>query len=314
MKSRYFFSLMIVILMASCETLVTNIPEARLPKTDSKLVVHSFISPQNPWIDVSVSESSPLFSKSKATNSIIENTEVKISDGTKEVILPFDTKSQTYRVDQAKFKIEASKTYWLVVSDGTREVKASCTVPKNTPVIKSYVLDTIVTNNSFFGQDTVITLKMDWQDIPADTNYYKVWAMAEVEYSIPDPQTKEKRTRDGFNFTWDDMNGHSELQSDRNMDGSLFSSPRGKVTMPNFNPPQPGAPAAVPFYPRSRIIFVTMLLYNTDIHYFKYHQSLQSQIGTDNPFTEPAMIYGNIQGGLGCFAAYNTGKLIYQPD
>lgn len=314
MKYEHLFLPIIFAGLVSCETLVTNIPESRLPKTESKLVVHSFLSPQNPKISVSVSESIPLFSNSTAGEDAIKNALVKISDGTYEVILPFDIKNQVYSIDQSKFPIEASKTYSLFVSDGKREITARCTVPRNTPVIKSYVLDTVVASNPAFGQDTAITLKMNWQDIPADTNYYRVRASAEVEYSIPDPMPQEKRIRNYFNFAWDNTLGRNEFQSDRNIDGSLFSSPQGKVTMPNFTPAQPGNTATVPFYPKSHIISVTMMVYNTDIHYFKYHRSLQLRMDTDNPFSEPTMIYSNVQGGLGCFGAYTIGKLTYQPD
>jgi hypothetical protein len=57
-----------------------------------------------------------------------------------------------------------------------------------------------------------------------------------------------------------------------------------------------------------------MMVYNADVNYFKYHRSLQQRLDTENPFTEPSIIYTNIKGGLGCFGAYNLGKLTYQPD
>jgi len=31
---------------------------------------------------------------------------------------------------------------------------------------------------------------------------------------------------------------------------------------------------------------------------------------SDNPFVEPALIYTNLEGGLGCFGAYNAGSLL----
>lgn len=51
---------------------------------------------------------------------------------------------------------------------------------------------------------------------------------------------------------------------------------------------------------------------NSDENYYKYHRSLETS-GNDNPFTEPSLVYTNINNGLGCFAAYNTAVLTYIP-
>lgn len=301
-----------LILFASCETLVTDIPEARLPKATSKLVVHCFISPQNPRIDVVVSESMPIFSKSEAHEGVIEDAVVRIADGTHEVTIPFDTSRQMYSISQDKFPLTASKTYSLFVSDGTRQVSAKCTVPKNAPAIKSYQIDTTMSSNAY-REDTALTLKMSWQDIPADTNYYRVKAAADIEYSVLDAKSKEKRLRDEFYFTWEQMSGSNEWQSDRNLDGAVLWSPKGKTYMPSFPPVESKDGVSKPFFPKWRLISVTMMVYNTDVNYFKYHRSLQQRMDTENPFTEPGVIYSNIEGGLGCFGAYNVGKLTYQP-
>lgn len=306
--------LLILVILASCETLVTDIPESRLPKITSKLVVHSFISPQAPFTNVVVSESVPIFSDPDAKEGVIDKALVKISDGMNEVTLPFDKVNQLYRIDQSKFKIAPSITYTLSVSHGGRSVTAHCTVPEKAPVVESYDLDTLITPNPAFGQDTALTLRMYWQDFPGETNYYRVAAAAEVEYSVPDPKMKEKRIRNQFSFLWDPMPGKSEWQSDRDKDGSRISTPTGKALMPNFNLSTQNDGTTKPFYPHNQLISVTMLLYNADINYFKYHRSLQQRMDTENPLTEPMQIYGNIDGGLGCFGAYNAAKVIYQPE
>ncbi|MET7253497.1 DUF4249 domain-containing protein [Dyadobacter jiangsuensis] len=303
----------ILAVIVACETVVDNIPEARLPKTASKLVVHSFISPQNAQINVAVSESTPLFPNAGVKDNVIKTALVKISDGVNEITIPFDKASQLYSIDQSKFQIVASKTYSLSVSDGERKVTAHCRIPGGIPVIKSYSLDTTA-GGLFTREDTALVLKMNWQDIPKDTNYYRVRALAEIEYSVPDPVTTEKRTRNDFDFSWNEVSGKSEWQSDKNLDGSLFSSPTGKVFMPTLAPVQTSDGTPKPFFSKCRLISVTMMVYNTDVNYFKYHRSLQQRMDTENPFTEPSVIYNNIEGGLGCFGAYNIGKLVYKPD
>lgn len=65
---------------------------------------------------------------------------------------------------------------------------------------------------------------------------------------------------------------------------------------------------------KPKLVSITMELYNADEHYYRYHRSLTERHDYTNPFTEPYLIYSNIEGGLGCFGAYNLGKLSYQPD
>lgn len=132
-------------------------------------------------------------------------------------------------------------------------------------------------------QDTALILKMNWQDIPNDTNYYRVRAFAKIEYSTPDPGITEKRTQNDFDFSWDEESGRAEWQSDRNLDGSLFSSPTGKVFMPTLSPIQTPNGIPKPFYSKCRLIAVAMMVYNSDVNYFKYHRSLQQRLDTENP-------------------------------
>lgn len=311
---RIVMLLILIAVLTSCETLVSDIPEARLPKASSKLVVHSFISPQSPTINVVVSESVPIFSESGAKQDVIKDAVVKLSDGTAEVVMPFDPDNDMYRIAQSAFKITPSKTYTLTVSHDGRQVTAHCTVPENTPVIKSYEVDIPPMDNYVLGQAPAITLKMHWQDIPNESNYYRVMAAADVEYSVPDTKTKGKRQQSEFNFIWNMMSAQGEWQTDKDRDGGLFYSPVGRVSMPSFHTSNPTDGSAAPFNPDSKLISITMLLYNADENYYKYHRSLQQRLDTENPFTEPSQIYSNIEGGLGCFGAYNTGKLVYRPE
>lgn len=312
MKTRLI--VFVLLFLVSCETVVDNIPETRLPKTASKLVVHSFISPQNTQINVAVTESTPLFSDMDEKEDVIETALVKISDEVNEITIPFDPKTRLYSIDQSKFPIVASKTYTLHVSEGERVVTAHCQVPGNTPVIQSYSLDT-TTGSHFSREDTALVLKMSWQDIPNDTNYYRVRAQGEMEYSVPDAGSAGKRTRSELDFSWQESSGHSEWQSDRNLDGSLFSSPTGKLFIPTFITPAPNSGSPPKQHDSQfRLIALTMMVYNSDVNYYKYHRSVQQRMDTENPLSEPSQIYSNIDGGLGCFGAYNAGKLIYRPE
>jgi hypothetical protein len=317
MRFIYLFFILSMIGLCACESLITDIPASKLPKSESKLVVQSFISPQAARINVVVTESVPLFGESTGSRgSVIRNAIVKISDGVHEAVIPFDTASQLYSIDKALFTIAASKTYTLNVSDGKRTVTSSCTVPQKQALTKTYVIDTSFSRDGF-DQDTALTLKMTWDDIVGDTNFYRVKASVDLEYSIPEGNSaetfKERRIRNRFNFRWDDTIGRNDYQSDLNIDGVTFTSPVGRASLPQVVTYDYGNGSKFTVYPKAKIITVTMEIYNTDENYFKYHRSLETRGSSDNPFVEPSLIFSNINGGLGCFAAYNAGQAIYRP-
>jgi hypothetical protein len=315
MRFAYIVLILLTTGLFACESLITDIPASKLPKTESKLVVQSFISPQASRINVVVTESIPLFGESTSRSSVVRNAIVKLSDGTNEVVIPYDTASQLYSLDKLLFAIVAQKTYTLNVTDGARTVTSSCTVPEKQVLAKSYVVDTSFSRNGF-EEDTAITVKMTWDDIAGEANFYRVRASIDLEYSIPEGTSaetfKERRVRNRFNFNWDETIGRNDYQTDVNLDGALFTSPIGRANLPVVVTYDYGNGNKFTVYPKAKVVMVTMEIYNTDENYFKYHRSLEMRGNSDNPFVEPSLIFTNINGGLGCFAAYNSGQVIYR--
>ncbi|MCE7065511.1 DUF4249 domain-containing protein [Dyadobacter sp. CY326] len=317
MKLSHTTLFLIAIVASACESLITDIPADKLPRTESKLVIQSFISPQATSINVVVTESVPLFSETTSKGGVVRNALVKISDGTSEVTIPYDTASALYSIDSAVFPIKASKTYSLFVSDGSRVATAMCTVPAKQVLASSFKIDTSFSRN-LFEQDTSLTLQMTWTDIAADTNYYRVKASVDLEYSVAEGNSaatfKEVRTKGRFAFNWDETIGRNDYQSDGNLDGAPLTSPIGRTILPNVIAYDFGSGNSFTVYPKAKIALLIMEVYNTDVHYFKYHRSLEMRGNSDNPFIEPTLIYTNVSGGLGCFAAYNIGQLNYRPN
>ncbi|KAA0989717.1 DUF4249 domain-containing protein [Dyadobacter aurulentus] len=301
--------------LTACESLVTDIPEADLPKTESRLVVQSFIAPENPKTYVVVSQSAPLFGQNSPVATLIAGALVRISDGSREAIVPYDSVNMLYSIDKGRFPIEAGKKYSITVSDGKRTVNSSCTVPVKLAVPKSYEIDT--SYSSGFDTDTMLTLKMQWDDIAGETNFYRVRAFVDLEYSVPDGTTvedfKERRIRNRFSVNWEETIGRDNFQSDASLDGTTFTSPLGKLRLPGVTGYDFGNGNVFTVYPKAKIILVTMEVFNTDETYYKYHKSLDNARNSDNPFVEPSLVFTNINGGLGCFAAYHIGQLIYRP-
>lgn len=317
MKIYIYLLLILAAALGGCDTLVTEIAPKDLPNTSSKLVVQSFISPQAATIYAVVTESVPLFGESGSANGVIKDAVVIISGGGREAVLPYDTASQLYSIERAKFPINPSQTYKLSVSDGKRSVFATCTVPAGQVTIRSYRIDTAYITRRSGRPDTALTISAVWQDIPGEKNFYRVRASMDIEYSILEgtgPEDfQEKRVRVRSSFNWDDDSGRSEFQNDVNLDGTLFTSPTGR----SFLPPTLLYTSAdgVRYYARQkpRLLAVVIEVNNAEESYYTYHKSLDLNDQSDNPFSEPALVYNNINGGLGCFAAYNNRQIIYRP-
>ncbi len=317
MFPRSILCFLLILFLAACESLVTDVDQGNLPQVESKLVVQCFISPQSARINVIVTESVPLFAEPDLKGGVIPNAVVKLSDGSREAVIPFDTTNQLYSVDKAVLPILPGKTYFLSVTDGVRSVSASCTVPLSAVVPKAYEIDTTASGD-ISARDTTLTVKYTWADIAGQTNYYRIRASLDLEYSVPEGVTNEgkiieKRVRNRFNFNWDDTIGRNDFRNDVNLDGTDFHSPIGRVRLPNPLAYTAGNGTTYLSFPKSKIVSVTMEVYNTDEHYFRYHRSVQTRGDSDNPFVEPSLIYTNVEGGLGCFASYNSGQFIYRP-
>lgn len=318
MFPRHIIFLLLTFFLTACESLVRDVDQSDLPQVESKLVVQCFISPQAARINVVVTESIPLFAEPDLKGGVIPNAVVKISDGAREAVIPFDTANQLYSVDKGALPILPGNTYFLSVTNGVRAVKATCTVPASATVPKTYEIDTS-SSGDISARDTSLTVKYTWNDIAGQANYYRVRASLDLEYSIPEGvgpnsgQIIEKRVRNRFNFNWDDTIGRNDFRNDVNLDGADFNSPIGRVKLPKPLSYTADDGTAYLSFPKSKIISVTMEVYNTDEHYFKYHRSVQTRGDSDNPFVEPSLIYTNIEGGLGCFGSYNSGQLIYRP-
>lgn len=315
MRSLQYVLLLMLTGLLACETLVTDIPLSDLPSTTSKLVVNSYISPQSAKTIVVVTESIPLYGESTSGDKVVTNAVVKISDGTKQVIMPYDTAGKVYSLTQAQFPILASKTYTLLVSDASRSVSATCTVPARGPVIQSYVIDTAFVRD-FNGRDTALTLKLVWLDLASEKNFYRARGYTEVEYSVlqtnSNQERSEKRVKGRFNFDWDENTGRSDFQNDENLDGTVFTSPLGRAYLPSTIL---SYTSSGPVFAKQKIkiLSVNMEVLNTDQAYYDYHRSLSLNRNANNPFAEPALVFSNVTGGLGCFAAYNSRQIIYRP-
>jgi hypothetical protein len=282
---KIFISLIISSLFLwGCNSFVTEIDPSQLPSTDSRLVLSCYISPQDTVIAAKLTETKTVISTG-GTRADITNATMKISDGTKAVPLIYDNNLLYYRALPSQMKIEVGKSYSMTVTtpDG-RSVSSKCTVPP--PItIKEIKVDsgTAVALRGLNAREVKeYYLKLIWQDLPGSVDYYRGFGF--VQGTFKDRNNTVSQRTDGVDFTGLD---------DKNSDGQL-------LTLNVIYQPARNSTAAT-------IQKLTVGLFHADINYFNYHESLRKQRGNNNnPFVEPVLLYTNVDGGFGCFGAYNA--------
>lgn len=305
--NKIFFAAACLLSLAGCESMVNDIDASKLPKTESKLVVECYISPQSDIIQVLLTESQPLFGVANSSAPIIKNATVTISGQSGQSILPFNDTLGTYSLPTSQFKIEAGKTYHLAVSDPTRSVKASCTVPANFVSIKKYTLTMTDGRrndwDSTFRQ-TIVKTRFQWDDFPNEKNYYTARGYIHIsqnQYNYGPGSSEGKIYRYSYKNQYS-----SGFVTDANLDGLTLNpellefqlyNQTMSYSLPNGQ--------KVQFYTDSKIEEIYAEILNVDENYYKFHQTMRND-SDGNPFVEPTLVYTNIEGGLGCFGAFNA--------
>lgn len=293
--------------LTACESLVGIVPESKLPHVKSKLVVHSFISPQDTALYVMVTESVPIFGEVEVgtgqRDRVISKATVSFSNGAGKIDLKYDPVNQLYSAPTSSFPIQPGHTYVLQVTDGERSVKATTTVPEQSAAISSYRMDTIYARSGFFASiaDTLLTMRFSWRDLSGKQNYYRARSLLNVSDISEQLDNDGKVIRQISTYT---LMWKNSFISDNNLDGSLLSSEEARYSLSNIGwigPPR----NTYPRY-RRKINFVDLELYHTTKEYFDYHRSVQTaNRADDNPFAEPGITFSNVEGGLGVLASYN---------
>jgi hypothetical protein len=304
--SNVLLSLFATLVFISCESLVGTVPLSKLPAVTSKLVVHSYISPQDTVLYVIVTESVPVFGidNPDGTGKVIENARVTLSDGNTTVQLVFDPANRLYGVSASALPVVPGKTYTLVVKDQTREVSASTVVPKETVIISSYMIDTVTVRRGTFSDyppDTLVAFRFSWKDLPGMRNYYRTRSSVNIADGMEQLDRNGRVVRQEHSYT-QKLTG--DLQSDFNSDGLTISNEEVRFSLSNFNGITSGS-ATYPRYYR-RVNYIDMELSHASKSYYDYHRAMYSSGDSDdNPFVEPGIIYTNIEGGLGNFSSHN---------
>lgn len=326
-KSRliiYAFGILFVSWLVSCETLVGEVSPDKLPKLEEKLVVNSFISPQDTLVRVLVTTSSPIFTPSKnafggyvafngdtiffGQDAFVPNATVSMGNGDTEISLTYNKSEKWYefRPGSSTMRIETGKTYFLTVSEGNRTVSATCDVPARRDSFIQVISNIEEGVFRFSGQENqkfmTLTARVIFDVDKERPTYYRLRgdAMAEMEQLMALPgEEPEFVTRTNYRRLRFDNQGivdGTDLaipRSQTKTGATTFSNPTTFINGENFVSDKT---------PEIKSMYIELMTINEP--YFLYYQSIAG-FNRDNPFIEPTPVYTNIQGGLGVFAASN---------
>jgi hypothetical protein len=188
-------SILLIFFITACETELSSV---EIPD-ENKLVVESYISPQDTLLSVRVGNTNPVIGKVSKEFKVVSNASVKMSNGTKTISLPYD-KDGYYRISAKQFTIVKGQKYSLQVStpDG-RNVTGECTIPSTAIDAQKVSVDVQSVNSG------TKKLTVKWQDILNEQNYY----VASGTYETPNkscsynfPFFTRDKSRDGEQLTW----------------------------------------------------------------------------------------------------------------
>ena len=295
----------LVFLLLACDSLRQEVEPRGILAEPEKLVVACFISPQDTLLTAKVTRSSPLLGTSNSTTEEITNAIVTLSDGNRTVTLVRRTTNgvgPAYLIKASELPIAAGKTYSLRVDlpDG-RSVSSRCTVPG--PVSLDAV--TIDSSNVFEDGQSYYEYfaRLQWRDPASSPNFYRVAGNNESDYTY----SLSQPARDTTVRYWLDWRFDTNTNlTDQGRDGQLMQSARVPLTFVYFR--DSGQLRIT--RPRGQL---NAYLLNVDENYYRYHDAVERQTqNSDNSFAEPVLIPTNIQGGLGCFGAFNRSTLTRQ--
>lgn len=291
---RLFSGLIGLLLLASCQNLRQEVEPQQLADQPVKLIVACFISPQDTVLAAKIARSRPILDDEPVNGLNITSATVTLLNGSRSIVLKYHPKLQYYRADPADFPIRAGETYQLTVKtrDG-KLLQAQTTVPDAVKLQRARLdSERVVENNAvrkrFFA-------RYYWNDLANQTDYYQTNGV--IAYRCPQCPATEP-VRQPVQFVTGE--GSQALYNDQESPGEPMISAKGYMGA-SISSDEEFFPA---FFSRPFVLTANLLHLNND--YYRYHQALAQQLEIDsNPFAEPVPIPSNIQGGLGCFGAYN---------
>lgn len=340
-KLTYILFSCLIFILISCQTIVEGVD---LPYQE-RLVITSFISPQDTLIEVKVSKTMPTTGKfyynkpregfdQEGNYLPLEGVTIQISDGQRTVIIPLSeityskqlspdpkkqgqieyAKRKGYFLKTKDFPIVAGKTYSLVVkAPNLFTATASCQIPPKNLTASDYQIaggdriDSVVTGYSSSGvSGGGIASNRSYTLVKPFTVVIKDFASEENFYTVAYYTRNRYEFKDPKGVSLTNIVVRQEPYSD------FISDYKRDGAFLEFIK----AKIPVGYYnsnqsqnsqiPKSITLLVHIAV--IDKPYYQYIKAIlaSGKIDNNDPFSEPVLTYSNVQGGLGVFAGFNT--------
>ncbi len=252
----------------------TKDADVKLPVVEPKLVINSFISPQDTMIKVEVTLSQPLYNNTNSGQYFyVTDATVQINDGVTTKTLVYNSTENYYSISSSQFPIIVGTTYFLTVStpDG-KNVNASTSIPAANSTL-TFTSHLVINSN----QDSTYSMEAKWDDAIGTLDYYRITYYAKQYYSGDIDTTYYAQFSGNF--------------SDEGNDGRSF--------IQNFEV----------YKTNSTGNSGELYLVHASNEYYLFHTKLADAANSGGPFSEPIQMYSNINGGHGIFGGFNQYKL-----
>ncbi len=335
-KLKFILLILPILTIFSCTTLLEDI---KLPY-EERLVIQSFISPQDTLLEVKLSKTSPstgTFTQGNYNNTgwgkPFNGAVIEILDGQKKGVFQFQTITvpgatvgdpatgnqvpltrSGYFLKTKDFSIVAGRTYTLTAKvPNLPDVSATCTVPirqlineKDLIILKSNTIDSI--QNGYSSTNGVITNRYynlsRRFDVTVKDSPSEENFYAVAYYTLEIYQLKDPK---GNIITQINNNQQyfSDFISDLKQDGLLLNFKKANIPISSYSTYSNSTNPT----PVSNVLSIYVAI--TDKPYYQYNKALGNSqgINNDDPFSEAILTYTNITGGLGVFAGYNMTKV-----
>ena len=291
----------LLFILSACEQVI----EPDLPEHTPRLVLQAFFTPDSTWVAF-VGRSAGMLEAMPEREMAVADAEVELLAGDRVIDeLEFFQQERVYVWE--KGTLQAGEPYSLrVAAPGFAAIEATDAIPRPVPTaIVSYRTHTSARSESRIKGD--MSIKLEIQDPPGETNYYQIrmFAFFRSEFRTLDDEFDLFSIRYEGSFSTQDPSIIADNTADEPFSGdfsgtapffkdTLFDGQTHEIELSsNYNAPE-----------QTRFYVHVLHLSETYYEYLKsarFHEFTQ-----DNPFAEPMSVYSNVENGYGIFAGYSS--------
>ncbi len=299
-KITVFASIIAVLLYSSC----TKILDDELPEKDPKLVINGIINPDS-ILKINISKTFHIFEDESSNNlPFVEGAATKLyQDG--QFLFNLEENENGYYTKPGFFPSLNHSYKFEVEKSGYDAVQAETTIP--TPVaIHSFDTLIIIENDEFYSNMEFKCI-LKYLDPQGVANYYRL----DCYQSYINEEGEEVKNRQYIYV--DEID---DYLFDKSYDYLLWSDllSDGKEVNIKFG-------IYFDFYyydynnPDTTTITYSIMLNSISEDFYKYDKSrslFYESGGSENPFSEPVLIYSNVINGYGVFGGYSSDTVSFQ--